>query len=388
MPLQTVFGQPSTRIATDEAEAWITRSGGHVGPVTFRLGDRNIAPMHVAPWADESWAACGADGEPSPAALTPSMQALRGDFFCMPFGGNAEPWNGEKHPLHGEAANGIWTEKEVHPNAAVLTLETQIRRGRIEKQIHLIPGHQAVYSRHTISGMYGPMTLGHHPMLRLQTPGLVSVAPFKFGQVFPGEFEAPQTRGYSALKPHATFTDLSKVPTFDKEEADLTRYPARRGYEDFVMMYAAPEVQLGWSAVVFPEEGYLWFSLKDPRVLTATALWMSNGGRHYEPWNGRHVNVLGIEEVTSSVATGLADSLGPNTAAQDGCQTILDLNPEAPTVVNFIFGIAPIPLGFDHVAQIESTPTGIRIQSRSGQFTEAAIDLCHLSIPSGPAGRR
>jgi len=376
--LQTVFGQPSTRIATAETEAWVTRSGGHVGPITFRVGDRNLTPMHVAPWADESWAACGPDGEPVPANLTPSMQVLRGDFFCMPFGGNAAPWNGEKHPLHGESANGIWDVVESEASSVRLALDTTVRRGRIEKEIHLVPGHSMVYSRHTISGMTGPMTLGHHPMLRCQTPGLVSVAPFKFGQVFTGVFEAPLTGGYSALQPHATFSDLAKVPAADGQSADLTRYPARRGYEDFVMMYAAPEVRLGWSAVVFPEEGFVWFSLKDPRVLSGTALWMSNGGRHYEPWNGRHVNVLGIEEVTSSVATGLADSLSSTLATEAGAKTVLTLDPNEPTVVNFIFGVALIPAGFDHVERVEPVDGGVVLHSRSGQQVEAAVNLDHL----------
>ena len=30
-----------------------------------------------------------------------------------------------------------------------------------------------------------------------------------------------------------------------------------------------------------------------------------NGGRHYPPWNGRHVNVLGVEEQTAKSVAGL-----------------------------------------------------------------------------------
>jgi cobalt/nickel transport system permease protein len=36
------------------------------------------------------------------------LRVLRGDFFCLPFGGNATAWHGEKHPLHGETANREW----------------------------------------------------------------------------------------------------------------------------------------------------------------------------------------------------------------------------------------------------------------------------------------
>jgi hypothetical protein len=46
---------------------------------------------------------------------------------------------------------------------------------------------------------------------------------------------------------------------------------------------ATPE--FAWTAVIFPEQRYVWFALKNPRLLR------SNGGRHYAPWHGRHVSV-------------------------------------------------------------------------------------------------
>ena len=383
MSLQTVFGQPSTRIATGEVEAWVTALGGHVGPITFRHGDRNICPMHVAPWADESWAATAVEDLEAPQplrGLTASMKSLRGDFFCMPFGGNGVPFEGEQYPLHGETANRVWNLLDGDDNSARFAFDARVRAGRVEKEIRLVPGHLVVYSRHTISAMSGPMTIAHHAMLRCQTRGLVSVAPFQFGITFPDDFESPLGGGYSALAAGATFDDLARVPARDGGFADLSVYPARCGYEDFVAMYAAADVRLGWSAVVFPEEGYVWFTLKDARVLTGTAFWLSNGGRHYHPWNGRHVNCLGIEELISSPATGLADSIGQNPAAQAGCRTHLVLDPDVPTVVNTLFGIAPIPAGFDHVATIDATSSGIRLTSRSGAVTEAAVDLGHLAL--------
>ena len=66
--------------------------------------------------------------------------------------------------------------------------------------------------------------------------GLVSTSRFVYGQVFPKVFEAPENRGYSCLKPGAEFKSLQKVPTLTGETADLTRYPARRGFEDLVML--------------------------------------------------------------------------------------------------------------------------------------------------------
>ena len=36
--------------------------------------------------------------------------------------------------------------------------------------------------------------------------------------------------------------------------------------------------------------------LKNPAQLPVTMLWFSNGGRSYAPWNGRHRDVLGVED--------------------------------------------------------------------------------------------
>jgi hypothetical protein len=377
------MGQPSTRVATENVEAWVTKLGGHIGPVTFRLGDRNICPLHVAPWCDETWAEYGTFDETEnyqKGVHPPILRVLRGDFFCMPFGGNAVPFQGELHGLHGEPANRKWSSVSNDGLTAKFTLETKVRPGKIEKEIRLVPGTMAVYSRHTIREMSGPMTMGHHAMLRFQTPGLVSVAPFNFGQSFPGEFETPAGKGYPYLSPGTRFSDLTQVPGPNGELVDLSKYPARRGYEDFVLVYTAPDVKIGWTVVVFPEEGYLWFSFKNPKVLTGTALWHSNAGRYYEPWNGRHQNVLGLEEVTTSVGTGLADSLGPNEAAVAGQTTILQLDPAVPTVVNTIFGIAPITDGFDRVVDVNFGEREVTFTSASGLIAKATVHLDHLEI--------
>ena len=96
-----VRGQPSWRIASPHVEAFVTELGGHLGPVSFRLGGKRIEPYSVAPWAEERI---------DPA--TPNiLRVLRGDFFCMPFGGNETPYRGERHPVHGETANARWELK-------------------------------------------------------------------------------------------------------------------------------------------------------------------------------------------------------------------------------------------------------------------------------------
>src|SRR3712207_5079044 len=115
-----ILGQPSWRIATKQVEAFITETGGHVGPVTFKVGGRKIAPFSVAPWAKEKL----------PNDTPPIIKVLRGDFFCLPFGGNTTPFRGEKHPVHGEVANNKWKLESAEPTAIHLSLNTKVRRGR------------------------------------------------------------------------------------------------------------------------------------------------------------------------------------------------------------------------------------------------------------------
>ena len=379
---RVIHGQPSWRLASAQVEAFVTELGGHLGPVTFDRKGRKLQPYSVAPWAEERT-------DPS---VPPILKALRGDFFCLPFGGNATPFGGERHPVHGETANARWQFRSLDTSAGRsclhLSLQTKVRPGRVDKRIWLVEGQNALYSQHVVSGMNGPANLGHHAMLKFPDvagSGLVSTSRFLYGQVFPQAFELPENRGYSWLKPGAVFRSLEKVPTLSGETTDLTRYPARRGFEDLVMLVSDPELPFAWTAVAFPNERYVWFALKDPRVLRETIFWLSNGGRHYPPWSSRHVNVMGLEEVTSYFHLGLAESARKNPISRKGFPTCLTLSPKKPLVVPYIMGVAAIPAGFDRVASIQAVPgnQAILLQSSSGKQARAAVDLSFLQAGAG-----
>ena len=312
---RVVHSQLSWRLCNKEVEAYVTELGGHLGPVTFQLKGKPAQPFSVAPWVDE----------PVDPALPPLLQVLRGDFFCLPFGGNAAPYRGEQHPPHGETANRKWSfesfETQGRRTSLSLRLRTKARPGRVDKTIVLVEGHTAVHCRHTVSGMAGAMSFGHHPMLKFpETPGsgVITTSPFVHGQVFPGAFELPENSGYSFLKPGAEFDNLERVPALNGGVADLSRYPARRGFEDLVLMISDTRLPFAWTAVTFPKQRQVWFSLKDPRLLRATIFWISNSGRYYGPWNGRHRNVMGLEDVTSFFHLGLAESARKNAAVPAG----------------------------------------------------------------------
>ncbi|HEX2852196.1 MAG TPA: hypothetical protein VHO24_03080 [Opitutaceae bacterium] len=376
-PLKSKFGQPSWRLKNRNVEAWITRTGGMLAPATFRLPDgRKVQPFAIAPWAHEKLSA----------DTPPLLQALRGDFFCAPFGGNGTSWRGEKHPPHGEPANANWAlvaaTREHDASSLHLRLVTQVRRGTIDKRLTLQPGHSAIYCEHTLIGFRGPMSIGTHPCLRVPGPegsARVSAGGWEWGQVLPVPFENPAAGGYSALRSGAKFRSLSSVPRANGGNADLSRYPAREGFEDLVMLMGKSGRSLGWSAVTFPRERWVFLQLKNPEVLRHTVLWHSNGGRHYAPWNGRHRGVLGLEETTSYFHLGLAESARSNAVNRAGYPTSVKLSPKKPLRVAHIFAVAAIPRGFDIVADVRAAPGGIAITSASGRSTAIPLDVEFLS---------
>src|SRR5271168_5644663 len=88
IPRGKSLGREAWKLSSDCVEAWVTRTGGHLGPVKFRLGRRQIEPLSIAPWI----------GEKFTPPLPPLLRVLGGDFFCMPFGGNATRHGKEVHP--------------------------------------------------------------------------------------------------------------------------------------------------------------------------------------------------------------------------------------------------------------------------------------------------
>lgn len=376
MKLPVIHGQPSWPLRSSHVHAHLTRLGGHLGPVQFRLGRRTVAPLSIAPWAEEKL----------PRGMPALLQALRGDFFCAPFGGNGTPWRGERHPPHGETANAVWRlEKLEHRDDAVTLrarLDLKVRAGRVTKTIVLPEGTPVVAQSHEIAGARGPLSVGHHAMLRFPeepNSGLIGTSRFVRGQVLPTPFEDPAQRGYSSLRPGAEFTSLAEVPLANGGSTDLSVYPARRGFDDLVMLSADPDLPFAWNAVTFPAQRYVWFALRDPRVLRHTIFWISNGGRHYAPWNGRHTGVLGLEDTTSYFHYGQAESASPNPLRDIGLPTTLALDPRRPTTVRTLMGVAEVPARFGRVVRIERGPGCIVLHSAEGKRVAAAVDLGFLS---------
>jgi hypothetical protein len=308
----------------------------------------------------------------------PVLNALRGDFFCMPFGGNSDSLAGEKHPPHGEIVGEKWkyvgTTNSTDVTTLTMSIETRVRRGEVTKELSLVADQNVVYSKHIINGFTGNVPLGHHATLAMpDKEGSVRLASsaFRLGMTYPGIFSDPKQREYQSLLPGARWTTLAKVPVAWKGEpdADLTRLPARQGHADLVQVVNEPWEKTNgpaWMTATFTEAGYLWFSLKDADVLNSTVFWIENRGRHGHPWNGRN-NCLGLEDVTSFFADGLKASTSDNILNKEGVATSVKLEGTKPTIVYYIQGVVKIPDGFEMVKSLEFAPGEVTFVSTTGK---------------------
>ena len=378
--VRSIHGAPSWRIANDVVEGWVTRDGGHLGPVHFKTALGDVQPFAVAPW--------------SPSEVAPDaprvLRNLRGDFFCLPFGVGGTSLNGENHPLHGETSGGRWRLTSLTQSGDTTELEARIglevRSGVVTKRIRLKSGQTVLYCSHHVEGMSGLMCLGHHAMLQFPDrwgSGRVAFSPIRFGQVKPVASGSQAKGTFSSLRQGASFRSLRRVPRKRGGYANLTRYPARKGSDDLVLLASRPSEPLAWVAVSFPKERYFWFALKNPKHLASTLLWFSNGGLRASPWNGRNRPVLGIEEVTAFFDFGLAASIGANTFSRRGVPTSLTLGGDVGLRIPYVMGVAVVPAGFGAVRQVRFGVETLTFVSDSGATIQQAVDLSFFSEREG-----
>ena len=206
-------------------------------------------------------------------------------------------------------------------------------------------------------------------------------SPIRFGMTNPGVFSNPANGEYQSFALGARFSSLTAVPLQFKgaPDADVTRLPARKGFADLLQLCYEP-ADVAWITATRVDDGYLWFSFKDPSVLNSTLFWIENHGRHSFPWNGRN-HCLGIEDVTSYFAEGLAASSKPNVLNKEGVKTALEFSADRPTSIRYIQGVAQVPAGFDQVQTVEFSPGEATFVSTGGQ--RASVPVKHEFLQTG-----
>jgi hypothetical protein len=368
--LRTIASQPSWLMRTKDVELAVTQLGGHMAPVVFyRRSRRPIQPYYVNPWHDQGLK-----------IDDPVLIPLRGDFFCLPFGAGGE-FRGRFHHTHGEPATKRWSladaEKRGDVTSLVLTVTTGQPPGKVTKRLMLVEGQQVVYEQHVLEGFSGAYSLGHHATLAMpERPEtvLVATSPIRFGMTNPAPTGDPSRGRYQALAINKRFSSLSRVLTIWNQPryADCSSFPTRRGFTDIISVLNKPSPTPAWTAATYVNEGFLWFSLKDPSVLPMTLVWMANCGRHDCPWNGRE-RCLGLEDVRAFFAAGLGPSLRPNSLSRMGIPTAMKLSPDRPTTINYIQGVVKTPPGFGRVSTARFASGSVTFVSESGKKVTTAV---------------
>jgi hypothetical protein len=322
--------------------------------------------MHTAPWAAEQL----------PEDTPPIIRVLRGDFFCAPFG--SSDLLADMPFVHGLPASGRWQVTNTAANSVDAVLEGKVMGATVTKHVELRAGENVVYQRHTMIGGSGRIPIGHHAMLRAEYELLLAFSPWTMALTTPEPDETPPD-GRPLLKNNQSIANLRQAMRMDGGTVDLTRFPCPDGYETIWMLVADRTTPFAWTAATCVEDGWVWFALKDQRVLPQTLVWFSNGGRDYAPWNGRHRRAIGLEEICGYFHLGHAASIADNPVAASGSPTAVQMTPDAPLDVSYMFGLAAVPPGFGAVRDIVPAPSGIKLIDVAGQEIFAACDLSFVA---------
>lgn len=353
----------------------IDASVGHIAELKIRDGDRILTPLHRAHWVDDP------DAE-FPEATAPNVKRLSGDFFCAPFGRN----DIEEAPSHGWPANSAWnhveTVKRDDSASMVFQLCRRVMGACVEKRITLVAGHPFIYQQHSFSGGAGAVSAAHHVMVHMAGGGELAYSPKQSARSPAEPLETDPNRGRSILAYPASTEDLTAFPLADGGTADLTLYPIGAKHEDFLALTeeqggddAAP---LGWTVVSRKAERDHVIVLKRSDVLPLTLLWMSNGGRDYPPWSGRHKGVLGIEDARAS-PLGHAESCRENEFTRSGIPTAFALAEARKIVIRQIVGACSAEAGEGRVVDVAADGDELVLHFGNGRMRRLNYDSAFLA---------
>lgn len=350
----------------------IDLSVGHIADLAVKIDGRTLKPLHRAPWIDEPQ-------DMLPPALPAGQQRLSGDFLCAPFSRS----DVEAAPLHGWTANSEWELISDAPIASGRRVDFRLRRkvmgAVVDKTLIVRDDHPFLYQEHSFTGGSVAISVSHHPMTAMRGGGRLSFSPKRLAATPEDATEPDPARGNSLLAYPARSADLAQFPAADGGTIDLTDYRMDRRHEDFVTLVEAEHGGLGWTVVARKEETDLVLVLKNPTELPVTMLWLSNGGRNYAPWNGRHRGIIGVED--GRTAVGHAASLGDNWLKREGVATAFPLGGH----VSFRQIIGALPSETGEAPQSVMAAQGkLRLDFAAGGCREVAFDNQFLRIDQPP----
>jgi len=360
-----------------DIEMFITKQGGQHAPVTFFANtDKPVQPYYINDWQER---------HPDLSSI-PLLQYLRGDFFCLPFGGNGDPVDGKQFQCHGETSAKDWNlasaESADGKSVYEFTIDTEVMPAHVTKRIEMRDGQSALYIRHTVEGLNARMPYGHHTILRMPETNekmYFSCGKFDLGMTPTTTFSNPAGWEYQYLASGETFDAVEAIPTQFKKPAvwDYSTYPSPVGYADLFALLKKPSDKPVWATAAYPDNGYLYYSLKNADELPSTTIWVSNSGRYEEPWNGT-ARCFAIEETCSCFADGWKASIEDNPLTARGWKTFGTFTSDKPFSVRHIQGVVRIPADFGKVQKADFADGKVIFTDAAGHSVAANVDWTYL----------
>jgi len=365
---KSVLGQPSYIISSSTVELAVTELGGQTCPVTFCTDTENpVMPYFISPWQLENL-----PGEGS------YRDAFRGDFFCLPFGGGRGGG-----PMHGETAASKWLldgcEKNDGRTTLALHMDPQNPAFHIEKRLTLVDGHNAFYTRHSITGLEGQFSYSHHATLNVtpEREGVISTSPTYFGFTGGGGVFNEREHAYNFLAGGKQIDSMEAVPSVWKDNPviDCSRVPAALNFSSSTQFYHVPGSTPGWTCVWFPKQNFVWYALKDPVKQPIVNFWLEFGGRYEFPWNGR-TSCIGVEDMRMSFPPAFRSRMGERIKMLEdaGIRSDFAFKADEAFSLGYVQGVAQVEEDFGKVSNITFGNGEMTLVSQTGRQKTVPVD--------------
>lgn len=325
------------RLEWSHGKALLQSLGAMLAPVDYTLSDgRVVSPLHKPPWANE----------PPHNDIPPILQALRGEWPCVPFGAadvsavndrwRVKDANSENDP-HGYAANAHWQLQRPNDAALKATINYPSHSAieSLERDIQGVDGKSELALKLTIHPRRDTrLPIGLHPVFRLpEKVHDVQLIPDQLDSVwtYPAD-----TGGPTLFAPDRQCDLLTKIPGAQGTDIDASHLPFTGNNENLLLLTGTQ----GRFDLLYRSEGFRvvlqWNAEHFPSVL----LWISNRGRQNAPWSERHL-ALGVEPICAAFDFGTDMSNSENPLSQQGTNTTLALRAGEPWQTHYSISVEP-----------------------------------------------
>ncbi len=332
------------RVQNERLRLDITEFGGMISAAELVLDDaRVVRPFFENPWREDA------------RIDDPFVRNLGSEWVCVPFGLADAPgelpedwrltapdqvdWN---DVIHGFGSHADWKLSQTSSESVHAQIEYPLQSpvARLERQIELQPGSSRINFSFTVHARRdAKVGLGVHPVFNLQglsaCDGRIIVDGDDAAWSFPVDVEPGRSR-FAADQRAVSLREMKDV---SGAVVDATRVPLDSRTEDLLLLTSTN----GQVRLELPNAGYSATVSWDASELPSCALWYSNRGRDYAPWDGR-VCAIGIEPVAAAFNLGQPHNVSPDTPlAHAGVRTAVQLTEGAGWTTNYSIEFESFP---------------------------------------------